>query len=737
MIGGFSRLDLEKGAHYNAPAPLNQHVSLTRCYGVGPGLDRPATRHNHGEVILVENRLFPYALNLDQTGGLRVKNLAGHQPEMSVGCAVYSPNSKQLTDLAGNEILLRAKSTKVFEYLITNAGRLLPREEIIGQVWSGLEVTDDSLTQCISEIRKAIGDTKHAVLQTVSKRGYKLNVEPQQPANVTVQSETLRGGSTMEAFDSEDSSTCLFIETADDLVSYSRRAVEVRLVENGATLIFAKVEHALNFALSLEQGSYRAVGVTKGGPDALPAAQALARFSMQGSIVVSSSVRDAASINPLIRFEELGELLFKPGSAQQNSQLHAFSVDRVQDVVHAGNFAQRVLPTLAILPLLQGIQGATAGPLGLLFANTITQGFSRSHEVNVISSMSTSAIVGQSLGLQDLRKMLRADFVLSGFWEEHAGGVQFTCEFSDTRTNRILWSDVISKPSSTHRSCLDAAYRAAGQIHRAIVLNETLKVQVQPLNSLEAYSVLYGAIGLMHRLSPVDFGQARSLLSSLIDRVPEHPTPLAWMARWHLLRVIQGWSDNPDQDSELAYACTARALDIDPNHTQALVSEGQVLTHLKRQLDDAEHRYDQALRLNPNDTSGRMLRAMLLAFTDRGGEALEDANLSLRLSPLDPHRFMNLALAAGVNLSAGDNETSADLARASYRLNRTHTSTLRMLAVAEARCGNTHQARKITSELMSLQPRLTVSQWLRASPSANFKNGQKFASDLRSLGVPE
>jgi Flp pilus assembly protein TadD len=209
------------------------------------------------------------------------------------------------------------------------------------------------------------------------------------------------------------------------------------------------------------------------------------------------------------------------------------------------------------------------------------------------------------------------------------------------------------------------------------------------------------------------------------------------MARWHLLKVVQGWSDDTEKDSKLAFECTARALDIDPTHTLALVSEGQVLTHLKHRLDVAEQRYNTAIEVNPNDANGRMLRAMLLAFTDRGAEGVADANHSLQLSPLDPHRFMSLALAAGVNLGAGNNETAVQLARTSYRLNRTHTSTLRMLAVAEARCGNHLQAQQATTELLQLQPGLRVSKWLSSSPSAGFNNGKKFAADLRLLGVPD
>ena len=41
-------------------------------------------------------------------------------------------------------------------------------------VWPGIAVTDDSLVQCIGEIRRAIGDEAHAVVRTVPRRGYRL-----------------------------------------------------------------------------------------------------------------------------------------------------------------------------------------------------------------------------------------------------------------------------------------------------------------------------------------------------------------------------------------------------------------------------------------------------------------------------------------------------------------------------------------------------------------------------------
>ncbi|MGJ8618348.1 MAG: winged helix-turn-helix domain-containing tetratricopeptide repeat protein [Sulfitobacter sp.] len=680
--------------------------------------------------------------------GQYLNNPLERQAAIAVGTAVYALDSKLLTDSAGKEVLLRPKSSQVLAYLVSHAGQLVSRDEIFDTVWAGLEVSDDSLTQCISGIRRAIGDTRHKILQTVSKRGYILNVEavikPMADAP-QAHSGPLSTASRVEALGTALDRTCLFIETSEERVSdlvvqiiqSGVQHVDLQQSDTGVMVVFADTDQALGCVFSIQGLGDHAIGIACGGTSTEQQARALSKLSAPNGITVSLSVRDAALSDPRLHFEDLGEQFSVLVDRQLQAPLRAFRATRGQTNTRFGMFRGDVLPTLAILPLRNGIDGSTGGALGLLFANIVTHELSRSHEVNVISSMSTASFSKNDVGLIDVRRLLNADFVLSGYFTEAAGMVRFYYEFADARTQRVLWSDSISTTQADIVGCFDASHVVAGQIRKAIVLNETLKIQSTPLQNLEAYSILYGAVGLMHRLSPVDFEKSKHLLTSLIESYRDHPTPLAWMARWHLLRVVQGWSDDPNQDSELAYSCTARALDIDPNHTLALVSEGQVLTHLKRKLDDAEHRYNTALEVNPNDANGRMLKAALLAFTDRGTEGLLDANRSLQLSPLDPHKFMNLVLAAGVNLSAGNDETAVDLARASYRLNRTHTSTLRVLAVAEKRCGNLARAKKAVSELLKLQPGLSVSNWLSVSPSASFVNGQEFASDLRSIGVPE
>ncbi len=77
-----------------------------------------------------------------------------------------------LLALDGVELPLRPKSFALLQLFVENAGRLLDRDTIMGTVWPDVFVTDDSITQCVGDIRRALGDEAQRLLRTVPRRGY-------------------------------------------------------------------------------------------------------------------------------------------------------------------------------------------------------------------------------------------------------------------------------------------------------------------------------------------------------------------------------------------------------------------------------------------------------------------------------------------------------------------------------------------------------------------------------------
>lgn len=73
------------------------------------------------------------------------------------------------------DINLPPKAFEVLRHLAQNAGRLVPKQELHEAVWANVVVSDESLVQCIRELRQKLGDDEHRLIKTVPRRGYLLD----------------------------------------------------------------------------------------------------------------------------------------------------------------------------------------------------------------------------------------------------------------------------------------------------------------------------------------------------------------------------------------------------------------------------------------------------------------------------------------------------------------------------------------------------------------------------------
>jgi DNA-binding winged helix-turn-helix (wHTH) protein/Tfp pilus assembly protein PilF/TolB-like protein len=72
----------------------------------------------------------------------------------------------------GAQVELRSQSFDVLDYLAGNAGRVVSKDELIDAVWDRKPANEDSLVQCIADIRRALGDSDHRLIRTLPRKGY-------------------------------------------------------------------------------------------------------------------------------------------------------------------------------------------------------------------------------------------------------------------------------------------------------------------------------------------------------------------------------------------------------------------------------------------------------------------------------------------------------------------------------------------------------------------------------------
>src|SRR5690349_1863691 len=91
---------------------------------------------------------------------------------LTIGDWTLEPALNQLTG-GGHTVKLEPKSTALLLYLAARPGQVVGREALLAAVWPGSVVGDDSVTQVVLKLRKALGDDrgKAAYIQTISKAG--------------------------------------------------------------------------------------------------------------------------------------------------------------------------------------------------------------------------------------------------------------------------------------------------------------------------------------------------------------------------------------------------------------------------------------------------------------------------------------------------------------------------------------------------------------------------------------
>jgi DNA-binding winged helix-turn-helix (wHTH) protein/TolB-like protein/Tfp pilus assembly protein PilF len=94
---------------------------------------------------------------------------------LRIGEWLADPTTHELRR-AGDRLRIEPKAMEVLVALAARAGEVVSREALLAEVWPGVVVGDEALTQCIIKLRRALGDNpkQPAYIETISKRGYRL-----------------------------------------------------------------------------------------------------------------------------------------------------------------------------------------------------------------------------------------------------------------------------------------------------------------------------------------------------------------------------------------------------------------------------------------------------------------------------------------------------------------------------------------------------------------------------------
>jgi adenylate cyclase len=263
---------------------------------------------------------------------------------------------------------------------------------------------------------------------------------------------------------------------------------------------------------------------------------------------------------------------------------------------------------------------------------------------------------------------------------------------------------------------------------------EVQRTLVQPLPKLDSNALMLGGITLMHRSTPRDLQRSQQLLEAVAERHSRVAAPWAWLAKWHIIQVVQGMSSDPASDFRRAISIADRALDLEPNSALAMAIKGHALCHLGSDVDGSHRLLQEATQSNPNDPMAWLYSSVWSTMWGTPQESMIEAENALSLSPLDPQKYYFEMMLANCCLANGSMEKAIELCTTSLKKNRYHLPTIRTLLIAQYEFGAEDDARRTLALLRTLQPDLTVSRYLASGSHSLLR--QRGAKIFAALGLP-
>lgn len=399
--------------------------------------------------------------------------------------------------------------------------------------------------------------------------------------------------------------------------------------------------------------------------------------------------------------------------------------------------ASELQPSIAVLPFQNLSVEAGHDYVANGLAEDLIEALSRVPGLFVISRLSAMAFRNQDRPPLDIAEALGVRYILSGSVRILGNRLRLNAELTDTSTGTVLWA---SRFDQRFSDVLEVQDHLAETVARSVAPHvrsaELKRMRIKRPEDHGAYDLLLRAQENMHNPSRTVFESSEKLFEAAIALEPRYATALAWRAYWHVMRIGQRWSPDPEHDQAQADYFAKLAIECDAAEPMAFAVQGHVATFLYKDFDLAFSSFEAALQINPNGARAWLWNANAHAYMGEGAPAVEKINRAMALSPYDPLVCAYSAGASLAYLADGQYTRAIEFALRCIRQNRGYSSGYRLLIVALALAGREREACSPLHQLLLLEPGFSVQQHRRRFPGSAWPFGKLYCDALAKAGVP-
>lgn len=468
--------------------------------------------------------------------------------------------------------------------------------------------------------------------------------------------------------------------------------------------------------------------------DGVNIAARLEPLAPAGGIVVPDAVRGHLQNKVSVVFEPMGERRLK--NISEPVSLFRVAAD-LPDAGASGDLhriqaPQNLLPVLAVLPFDNMSRDADQDHLSDGLTEDLITTLSKIGQLSVVSRNSVFTYKGRTVTPGEVRLDLNADFVLSGSVRQAGDRLRINAQLTDAKSGEQLWAERFDRVIDDLFAVQDEiTLTIATALQVELTDGEQAKLRYTTTDNVDAWVAFTQGLSHFRDVSAESYRQARSHFERALQLDPGSAQIHAMLACTHAIEGRFFWTAERDVSLEQAKVHADRALARDPDCADAHAALGYWHMCLGR-LEDSIAAYARAVALSPDHADLRALYALALTFAERPQEAITQAQMAIRLNPLDPGWYCGVL--GHAYRYAGRTEDAVDVL-ADYN-RRSPGFGLVDLVLAHADAGDLPAARKSAQALLVARPDFNIEDWSRTQ---NVHDPERLATDRASLkeaGLP-
>ncbi len=252
----------------------------------------------------------------------------------------------------------------------------------------------------------------------------------------------------------------------------------------------------------------------------------------------------------------------------------------------------------------------------------------------VIARGSVAKYKGSNLAVDQIGRALHADYLVQGSVRRASDRVRITVQLIQVRDQTDLWTESYDRELKDILSLQESAARTiAHQIHITLTPGQQARLPSRTNLDPVAYEAYLKGRYYWNKRTGDGLQKALIYFQQAIDKDPEYGAAYSGLADCNSGLAWHGFK-SPAETLPEAKAAALKAIEVDPQSSEAHASLGLVLNH-SWDWAGAEVEFKRALQLDPRYANAHHWHGNNLSVLGRHDEALREAKQALELDPLN------------------------------------------------------------------------------------------------------